>query len=171
MSSRIAAFEKVSLTRYQEALSAFKDKGDVCALYGQLSVPRRATSGSAGYDFFAPFAFTLQPGESITVPTGFRVRIQEGWVLCIFPRSGFGFKYRLQLNNTVGIIDSDYYFADNEGHIFIKLFNDSREGKTVSVAQGEAFAQGVFMPFGLTMDDEVSSKRIGGLGSTSKQKV
>jgi len=170
MSSRIAAFEKVSFPRFEEALVSFTDKGSVDALYEELCAPKRATSGSAGYDFYAPFEFELKPGESLTVPTGFRVRIEEGWVLCIFPRSGFGFKYRLQLNNTVGIIDSDYYFADNEGHIFIKLFNDSREGKVVHVAKGEAFAQGVFMPFGLTMDDDVSSKRTGGLGSTSKQK-
>ena len=43
--------------------------------------------------------------------------MNEGWVLAVF-RSSLGFKYRLQLNNTVGIIDSDYFFSDNEGHIF-----------------------------------------------------
>lgn len=37
------------------------------------------------------------------------------------------------MNNTVGIIDSDYFFSDNEGHIFMKITNDSNEGKTVEV--------------------------------------
>ena len=73
------------------------------------------------------------PGESIKVPTGIRAEMEEGWVLKCYPRSGLGFKFRLQLNNTVGIIDSDYFYSDNEGHIFAKLTNDSKEGKTVSL--------------------------------------
>ena len=82
---------------------------------------------------FAPFAFTLAPGETIKIPTGIRAEMKEDWVLQIYPRSGLGFKYRLQMNNTVGIIDSDYFFSDNEGHIFMKITNDSNEGKTVEV--------------------------------------
>ena len=74
-------------------------------------MPRRATSGSAGYDFFTPVEITLKPGETIKVPTGIRANMEEGWVLQIFPRSSLGFKFRLQLNNTVGIIDSDYWFT------------------------------------------------------------
>ena len=57
-------------------------------------------------------------------------------MLKCYPRSGLGFKYRLQLNNTVGINDSDYYGSDNEGHIFAKITNDSKEGKTVELAAG-----------------------------------
>ena len=61
--------------------------------------------------------FELKPGETIKIPTGIRVFIEFDWVLNIFPRSGLGFKFRLQMNNTVGIIDSDYFYSDNEGHI------------------------------------------------------
>ena len=57
--------------------------------------------------------------------------MQPEWVLKCYPRSGLGFKYRLQLNNTVGIIDSDYFYSDNEGHIFSKITNDSNENKTL----------------------------------------
>ena len=59
---------------------------------------------------------TIRPGEIVKIPTGIRAEMNEGWVLAVFPRSSLGFKYRLQLNNTVGIIDSDYFFSDNEGH-------------------------------------------------------
>ena len=59
--------------------------------------------------------------------------MQPEWVLKCYPRSGLGFKYRLQLNNTVGIIDSDYFYSDNEGHIFAKLTNDSNENKTLII--------------------------------------
>ena len=125
---------------------------------------------SAGYDFFSPVDFTLKPGETIKIPTGIRVFIEEDWVLNIFPRSGLGFKFRLQMNNTVGIIDSDYFYSDNEGHIFVKLTNDSNEGKTVSVEQGTGMVQGIFMQYGVTIDDDVTEVRNGGFGSTTKTK-
>lgn len=102
------------------------------------------------------------------MPTGIRAEIADGWVLQLYPRSGLGFKFRLQMNNTVGIIDSDYFYADNEGHIFIKLTNDTNEGKTVSIKQGDGFAQGIFLPFGITEDDDADGERRGGFGSTTK---
>ncbi len=94
--------------------------------------------------------------------------MEEGWVLQLFPRSGLGFKFRLQLNNTVGIIDSDYFDSDNEGHIFARITNDSNEGKTLQVEAGTGFLQGIFLPFGITVDDEADGIRNGGFGSTTK---
>ena len=133
-----------------------------------IRLPRRATAGSAGYDFFAPAGFTLAPGETILLPTGVRARIDEGWVLKLYPRSGLGFKYRLQLNNTVGIIDSDYFNAQNEGHIMLKLTNASNEGRTLVVQPGEAVAQGVFVEYGIVVDDDAVAIRTGGFGSTDR---
>jgi dUTP pyrophosphatase len=162
---RIAKFENVSQGRFEtDFVDCF---GDV-AVPSLPALPRRATAGSAGYDFYLPCDLTLAPGECAKIPTGIRARIDEGWVLKIYPRSGLGFKFRLQLNNTVGIIDSDYYGADNEGHILIKVTNDSREGKTVELKAGSAFAQGVFVEFGITEDDDADAHRSGGFGSTSK---
>lgn len=144
------------------------DPERVTAVYEAIRLPRRATKDSAGYDFFAPVDIVLAPGESMKVPTGVRCQMREDWVLQIFPRSGLGFKYRLQLNNTVGIIDADYYFSDNEGHIFIKLTNDSKEGRTLSVPAGSGFAQGIFLQYGITVDDDVEEVRNGGFGSTTR---
>ena len=129
-------------------------------------MPRRATKGSAGYDFFAPETFSLAPSETIKIATGVRAKINDGWVLMIFPRSGLGFKYRLTLDNTVGIIDADYFNAENEGHIFIKMTNCG--DKPLTVEKGKAFAQGVFLPFGITADDDCGGERTGGFGSTDK---
>lgn len=164
---RVAKFEKVSQKQFNEGFfdSFGKNPGDE---YNNILLPKRATSGSAGYDFYSPVDFKLQPGETIKIPTGIRVRIDDGWVLKIYPRSGLGFKFRLQLNNTVGIIDSDYYNSDNEGHIFIKITNDSKEDKAVKVKAGEGFAQGIFVEYGITEDDDVSGIRNGGFGSTTK---
>jgi len=162
---KIAKFEKVS---FEEFKKAFSDKENVKEMYNELQLPKRATVASAGYDFFAPFDFTLKPGETIKIPTGIRCKMDYSWVLQLFPRSGFGFKYRLQLDNTVGIIDADYYNSDNEGHIFAKITNDSREGKVLEVKKGQGFMQGLFLEFGITEDDEVTTTRNGGFGSTTK---
>ena len=144
------------------------DKSQIENIYESIKLPKRATIGSAGYDFYTPVSFTLKPQETINIHTGIRVKINEGWFLAIFPRSGLGFKYRLQLNNTVGVIDSDYFNSDNEGHIFIKITNDSNENKTVELNSGQGFAQGIFMPFGLVEDDDTTDHRNGGFGSTTK---
>ena len=128
----------------------------------------RATSGSAGYDFCTPVGFSLAPGETIKIPTGIRVKIEEGWMLGLYPRSGLGFKYRMQLNNTVGIIDSDYYYSDNEGHIMVKFTNASNTGLTINLNAGDAFSQGIFTEYGITFDDDATGVRNGGFGSTGR---
>lgn len=168
---RIAKFQKVSRERYiGDYLDAFpgSDREQAEAAYEALKLPERATGGSAGYDFFLPVNLTLKPGEGVRIPTGIRVSMEEGWVLKLYPRSGLGFKYRLQLDNTVGIIDSDYYFSDNEGHIQAKLTNDSRSGKTLEAAAGQGFMQGIFLEYGITEDDKACGIRNGGFGSTTR---
>lgn len=167
---KIAKFSKVSKDRFtSDFIDEFKvDYENAVNIYDNLKLPVRATAGSAGYDFYSPIDFELKPGETIKIPTGIRARMSDGWVLMIFPRSGLGFKYRLQLNNTVGVIDSDYYGSDNEGHIFIKITNDSNENKTIIVKANEGFAQGVFLPFGITEDDNQNAVRNGGFGSTTR---
>ena len=167
---RIAKFEKVSFEQFEKD---FKDcypesNADIKAVYESIQLPKRATKGSAGYDYFAPVDIVLKPGETTKIPTGIRCRMNDGWVLMNYPRSGLGFKFRLQLNNTVGIIDSDYYGAKNEGHIMSRITNDSNEGKTVEIKSGTGFMQGIFMEFGICEDDESDAVRDGGFGSTTK---
>ncbi len=166
---RIAKFYKVTLNQFtKDWMDTFpgSSRSEAEGIYESIKIPVRATAGSAGYDFFTPVSFVLKPGESIKMPTGIRAEMAEGWVLEIFPRSSLGFKFRLQMNNTVGIIDSDYFYSDNEGHMFIKVTNDTREGKVVELAAGTGFAQGIFVPFGITTDDECTNSRNGGFGST-----
>lgn len=168
--NRIAKFEKIHSEQF------FKDAEKLLQglsptaykeIYDNIKLPRRATAGSAGYDFYTPFEITLAPGQTVIIPTGIRSIIEDGWFLMCCPRSGLGFKYRIRLDNTVGIIDSDYCYAPNGGHIMIKLTNESLENKTALLECGSAFAQGIFMPFGITYSDDASDKRTGGFGSTS----
>lgn len=169
--NRVAKFEKVTYKQFEadyNERSGAPVSEPLENVYDDIILPVRATVGSAGYDFFAPFDICLKPGESMLVPTGIRAKMDDGWVLLIFPRSGLGFKFRLQLNNTVGVIDSDYYDAANEGHIMCRITNDTNEGKTLYVKKGDGFAQGIFMMYGITCDDDADKKRVGGFGSTTK---
>ena len=156
---KIAKFEKVSYNQFKndfmDSFPQYNEK-EVEEIYRSIQLPKRATKGSAGYDFYSPIDFELNPGQTIKIPTGIRVR------------SGLGFKYRLQLNNTVGIIDSDYYNSDNEGHMFVKLTNDSNEDKSLSLKVGQGMVQGIFFEFGIVEDDDVTEERNGGFGSTTK---
>lgn len=170
--NRIAEFKKVSYEQFREGyVGSFGDVAEdvIKVAYDELKMPKRATAGSAGYDFYLTADITVRPGETVKIPTGIRSLMREDYCLMLFPRSGLGFKYRLQLNNTVGIIDSDYAGSDNEGHIFVKLTNDSNEGKVLTLKRGEAFVQGIFMAYGITVDDDATAIRNGGFGSTSKE--
>ncbi len=159
-------FEKISKEQFEKDFTP----SELYVPYEDLKLPKRATKFSAGYDFFSPISFTIYPGTTIKFPTGVRVRLDDNKFLAMFPRSGQGFKYRLQLDNTVGIIDADYYNSDNEGHIWIKITNDSKqEGNVLRVNAGDAIAQGVIMEYFTTEDDDADGIRNGGFGSTNKK--
>ena len=166
---RVARFEKVSLSRFRDdarkSFPALTD-AEAEAAYAAIALPRRATEGSSGYDLRTPFAFSLRPGEDIVLPTGLRARIAPGWWLMLMPRSGLGFRLYTRLANTVGNIDSDYYGAENEGHIMVKLRLELAGGEPHRFDAGSAICQGVFVPFGITEDDDAAGRRVGGFGST-----
>lgn len=169
---KIAKFEKVSFEQFEKDwLKNFPQTQNVREIYDNIKLPKRATVGSAGYDFYAPDNIVIEKGKSTLIPTGIRCQMSDGWVLNIFPRSGLGFKHRVELDNTVGIIDADYYNSSNEGHIMIKLSCTAHDdGHTVSVDKGDGFSQGIFLQFGITVDDDADGIRDGGFGSTNEKK-
>ena len=169
----IARFEKVSYEEFKKAFEKnityrhFKPE-EIQEIYEKIALPKRATTGSAGYDFFSPLGICINTGESVTIPTGIRCKMNEGWVLKLYPRSGLGFKHEIRLANTTGIIDSDYYNSDNEGHIMCKLVNKSGDIPSVFIHENTGFVQGIFVEYGITVDDDVTEVRNGGFGSTDK---
>lgn len=185
MTQKMAEFSKVSYQQFEKDWleTYFNDPRDyidpvtkevkseidnyVRNIYSKIELPKRATSGSAGYDFKILDGFTLRKGDSIVIPTGIRCEMYDGWVLMLYPRSGLGFKYGMGLANHTGIVDGDYAYANNEGHIMVKLTNDSSLAKNIRFEAGDAFCQGVFVPYGITLDDNASAKRTGGFGSTN----
>lgn len=170
--TQVATFEKVPFSRFARDVAdanvthAALPESMIREWYDEIELPTRATEGSAGYDIRSPFEYFLKPNATVLIPTGLRVHINPGWFLAIFPRSSLGMKYRAQLDNTVGIIDSDYYHAENFGHIMVKITNNTLEGKYFKITRGDRIVQGIFMPFGVTIDDNVTTTRTGGIGST-----
>lgn len=158
----IARFEHVSPAQYAQDVQGLPSPMSIV----DIPLPRRATSGSAGYDFVSPIAVTLQPGESFTIPTGIRCIMEVGWVLLLLPRSSLGFRHEVRLSNTAGVIDSDYSGAKNEGHILVRLHNSGDHA--VSLTPGERFCQGIFLPHGIAEEGDVSAGRDGGFGSTGR---
>ena len=175
---RVAKFEKVSYEEFKKSITDFYydnfeivlKENEIQKFYDDIKLPKRATMASAGYDFFNNTGVNLviTKGETYKIPTGIRCEMYFDWVLVIAPRSGLGFKYRLQLDNSLGIIDADYAYSDNEGHIFLKVTNDSKFEKTCTIEQKKAFVQGIFLPYGITEDDDVKEIRNGGFGSTGE---
>ena len=159
----VAKFGHVSEAQWKESMG--ERAAEAMALQ-EIPLPRRATAGSAGYDFTAPAETVIPAGGSALIPTGIRAEMEKGWVLMLFPRSSLGFKYGIRLSNTAGIIDSDYAFAKNEGHIMVKLRNPS--GAPVVIGKGERFCQGVFLPYGTAEEDGEFAEREGGFGSTGR---
>lgn len=157
-------FEKVSFAQYTEDVG-YSNRME----WENIKLPKRATKMSAGYDFFSPIDFTLNPGENIRFPSGVRSYIDEDKVLLIFPRSGAGFKHGIQLSNTVGVIDADFVFGQNEGDVSIKLVHTGVSNKPYVVNKGDAVCQGIIVQYFKTEDDFVEDERTGGLGSTDKE--
>ena len=160
MSNRIEAeFFHISVDQ------AYKD-GITQEEYERITLPERATEGSAGYDFVSLRDVLIAPGETVLVPTGIRCRIEHGYNLDLHVRSSLGIKRGLRLANITGIIDEDYFNGENEGHIWAAMHNDGKV--PAGIKAGERFVQGVFREYFIVCNDAATLKRIGGIGSTNK---
>lgn len=161
-------FEKVSFEQFKSDMtqeySIFSDE-DLKRMYDNIKLPQRSTKGSAGYDFYAPLSFQIKD-TNLLICTGIRVRMPSDYFLMLVPRSGLGFKTGTHLANTIGIIDSDYYYSDNEGHIKAKLVPGFNEK---IIKEGDGFMQGIFVKYYTTEDDQADGVRNGGFGSTDRK--
>jgi dUTP pyrophosphatase len=144
-----------------------KRRFEVVSTYDHVTLPKRATRHSAGYDLHAVKDTLIEPKQMGLVPTGVKAYFNENETLLIYARSSLPMKYGLMLPNGVGVIDSDYVDNNsNEGELFVLLYNFT--DYPVLIPKNERIAQAVFTPF-LTVDDEPEPRtsRTGGFGSTT----
>ena len=128
-------------------------------------LPTRATSKSAGHDFFLKEDVTIKPGKAVFQYTDVKCKLNRDEVLLLFVRSSIGIKQHLMLANGTGVIDADYYGnADNDGNIGLTLYNYGAE--TVKLEAGQKIMQGVIVDYKISDNDCVTSGRYGGFGST-----
>ena len=143
-----------------EIISDYKDK--------DIHLPMRKTAKSAGYDLEAAQDKLIKASQCGVIATGLKAYMQDDEYLGIHIRSSLAFKKHLNLINSQGVIDADYYNnPDNEGHIMIGLINFGTED--VFIQKGMRIAQAIFYKF-LTVDDDIAndSVRQGGFGSTGE---
>ena len=168
--NKVAQFEKVSYEQFKEDMidtfDNFYSEEDIRKFYDEIELPVRATKFSAGHDIKIPFKKSIQSDCTFKIPTGIRCKMEEGYVMLVFPRSSLGIKKGLFITNTIPVIDADYYNAKNEGHIFICVKNTGNE--LLVLNQNDAITQAVFVPYGVADDGEILTERTGGIGSTTK---
>ena len=128
-------------------------------------MPTRGTKFSAGYDFYSPNDYVVQPNEIVKIWTDVKAYMENDEFLMIDVRSSMGGKFMHA--NTIGIIDSDYYSnPDNDGNIGIFLKNISND--TQVIKKDDRIAQGIFVKYLKADNDYYSSNlRKGGHGSTN----
>lgn len=168
-------FEKVSVKEQKKFLEQFfvsrssKVNSALEYIDKELALPGRSSAKSCGYDFRLPVDVEIQPNSQVLIPTFIKAEIDDDKVLELYPRSSYGIKKGLELANTVGIIDADYYNnEDNEGHIMVCMRNIT--SKPVHLERGDKFVQGIIKRYFLMDGDEygVGKARKGGIGSSGK---
>ncbi len=70
-------------------------------------MPTKGTEYAGAYDIYMPESGYATDASNIH-PLGFAAEVPLNHVALLLPRSGAGAKYGLELNNTCGVIDSDY---------------------------------------------------------------
>ena len=157
-------FQKISFKTFAKSFEGYSD-AIIQNIYDNIKYPIRKTTLSAGYDFFSPINIILEPNDSFIIPTGIKAKMENDEFLAIFIRSSLGIKKDLVLKNGTGIIDADYFNnPNNEGHILIAVKNTGKE--SIEITTGEGIAQGIFLNYLVTDNDQTNNKRIGGIGST-----
>ena len=134
----------------------------------QAILPTYGSAGAAAADLYACLEtpVTIQPGQTVFIPTGISVEIPAGCAGLIYARSSMGAKRGLAPANKVGVIDSDY-----RGQIQVVLLNHSQTVQTVS--PGERIAQMIITPVLTPAYEDAeelsdTDRGAGGFGSTGK---
>lgn len=135
----------------------------------EVKTPTRGTSNSAGIDLYLPDNYIsvptpIEPGESLFIPSGIKVRIPDGYALIAFNKSGVAVKQGFHVGAQV--IDSDY-----DGEVHINVTNVSGDVQTIVPKQ--KIIQLILLPIILAEVEELSElpsrdteRGEGGFGST-----
>lgn len=148
-----------------------------------VELPTYANYGDAGMDVCAAEDVTINPGQTVIIPTGLKVAIPVGYEIQVRPRSGISFKNPLRIPNSPGTIDSGYrdevgiIMTNSSEQQYIKEgpFRIGEKGNNqgaYEIKKGDKVAQLVLQKVPVIKFTEVKSvkeigqDRNGGFGST-----
>lgn len=166
-------FDKISFEQWVKD-SPFKNipHDTLLRQYYNIQLPSQGTEDSMGLDFYMPYEVKILAHNKIKIPTGVRWVCDEEfddlYGMLIIPRSSIGIKLGLKLLNTIGVIDADYYLADNEGHIM--LFMENTTDEDIVLKAGQRIVQGIIVPYIIPKHSTSNTLRHGGFGSTDDNK-
>lgn len=139
----------------------------ILPLHKNFRLPERSTTGSGGYDLFMPEGGCVYFGDDFGsyAPLGFAMEVPANHVALLLPRSGVGCKGGLELNNTCGVIDSDY-----RGEVMACL--RIKNSRPFGWDAGDRLIQMLIVPVATpeleVVTDLDKTDRNGGFGSTGK---
>ena len=131
-------------------------------------LPAYETNASAGMDLkaYISASISIQPSDTVIVPTGLFMELPIGFEAQIRPRSGLAAKHGITVLNSPGTIDADYRWE-----IKVILINHGKNEFIIN--DGERIAQMVIakherVQWKETKQLEESERGAGGFGSTGK---
>lgn len=80
---------------------------NIQSLHQAFIMPTKATDKAGAFDVFMPTGGTANAATQM-IGLGFAAAVPPGHVGLLLPRSSTGAKHGMELNNTCGVIDSDY---------------------------------------------------------------
>ena len=131
-------------------------------------IPTYGSAGAAGADLYACLqeSITIEPGETVFVPTGIAIEVPKNCAGLVYARSSLGSKRGLAPANKVGVIDSDY-----RGEIFVALHNHGKLSQQIEHKDriAQLLITPVFTPgFVEVVELSDTMRGNGGFGSTGK---
>ena len=143
-------------------------KVNIKRLHPNAVIPTYAKEGDAGMDLVATSVIS-ETHTQITYGLGVALEIPNGFVGLVFPRSSIR-KTRLQLSNSVGVIDSGYR---GELQATFNKITTTLENQKNDYKVGDRVAQIMIIPFPPIEFEQVTQlseteRGEGGFGSTGK---
>lgn len=132
-------------------------------LHNDFIMPTKGSSQAGAFDIYMP-SFGYAGANPNLVGLGFAAEVPDGHIALLLPRSSAGSRYGLELNNTCGVIDSDYR---GEWKAMLK----TKDGSYHCWAKGERLLQFLIVPVAnvtLVLTDMLTAtvRGSGGFGST-----
>lgn len=130
-------------------------------------LPERATQYSAGYDFYANETITIPPNDVAILKTGVTFEgLPTDSFIQMALRSSVSVNRPLLMANGIGVIDADY-----AGYEIGAILYNRSNNIFVTIEKGERIAQGIIVKYGKAEEKKVTTKRVGGTGSTGTREV